>query len=318
MAAPLVTIAIPCFNAVDTIGRALASALAQDWDNLEILVCDDASTDGSAEVVARLAAGDQRVRLIRQEQNRGPGAARARLVEEAGGEFVCFFDDDDESLPGRIATQRARIVAYEAETGAALVVCYASGERRYPSGYAKPLVAIGTRGEVPRGEALADYLLYYRRMPGWHYGAGVPSSALMARRSTILAAGNFDPSLRRVEDVDFAIRLALKGGHFIGTAESLYVQYATGGADKSPQRNLEAEQALAERNADYLKSRGRYYYARHWPRLRYWHFRRSYGRFLMELAGLVFRHPVAVVRHLLSTGPKRLRHERRIRRGGAT
>jgi hypothetical protein len=140
----------------------------------------------------------------------------------------------------------------------------------------------------------------------------------MARCSTILAAGNFDPSLRRVEDIDLAVRLALKGGAFVGTSEPLFVQYATQADDKSPEVNLIAEQALAERHSGYLRAQGRYYYARHWPRLRYWHFRRRYGRFLMELAGLMFRHPVAVVRHLLSTGPKRLRHERRIRRGGAT
>jgi len=130
--------------------------------------------------------------------------------------------------------------------------------------------------------------------------------------STFEAVDGFDYEMKRLEDADFAIRVALKGGYFVGTTESLFVQYATDSADKSPEINLEAEQRLVKKNKAYLNAIGRYYYALHWPKLRYWHFKRLYSRFLLELLGLIFFNPTAVFAHLLETGPRRLLHEMRM------
>lgn len=309
---PLITVGICCYNAADTIERAINSALAQAWPNLEVLVVDDASTDDSANRVAALAERHSNLRLIRHASNQGPGQARQSLLDNAAGAFVALFDDDDESAPERIAVQHARIVAYQRETGAELVACYASGERLYDNGYCKPINAIGSRPQVPHGPAVADYVLFYGKRPGWFYGAGTPACALMARRSTLLAVGGFDGSLRRVEDLDLAVRLALAGAHFIGCPERLYRQHATQAPDKSPEMNLRAEQQLVDKHADYLRSVSRYGYARNWPRLRYHHFRGEYGRFMVTLLGLICRAPVKTLSHLLQTGPRRLRHERRI------
>jgi glycosyltransferase involved in cell wall biosynthesis len=314
LTAPLVTIGITCFNAADTITRAIASALAQDWPNLEVIVVDDLSSDGSAAVLEAATRSDRRVRLVRHEQNTGAAGARNTILANARGEFVAFFDDDDESLPGRISGQINTLTGYERRTGAALVACYAAGSRRYPNGYIKPLPAIGVGGKaVPHGPSMADWLLFFRRRSDWEYGSGIPACALMARRSTFAALNGFDASLRRAEDADFAIRLALASGHFIGTKEPLFVQWATSGEDKAPERNLEAEQALADKHADYLRSVKRYRYARSWPRLRYLHLKGHYGRFLAELALLFICHPLSVTSQLAVTGPKRLLHERRMR-----
>ncbi len=311
---PLVTIGLTCFNAKDTISRAIASALAQDWPNIEVVVVDDVSTDGTVAVVEAAIAQDLRARLVRHERNTGPAGARNSILSEAKGEFVVFFDDDDESLPDRISEQAKTLTAYEDQTGAGLVACYASGIRRYPNGYTKTLSAIGSQGEeVPNGSGIVDYLLLYRRRHGWFYGTGIPACSLMARRSTFAAAGDFDPTLRRVEDADFAIRLALMGGHFVGTRKSLFIQYATGAADKTPEKNLEAEQRLVEKSKDYLQNIGCYQYAWRWPKLRYWHFKRRYGRFLLEFFALFMRNPVEVTTHLLATGPRRFQHERKMK-----
>ena len=310
--APLVTIGLTCFNAEETISRAVASALAQDWANFEVVIVDDVSMDGSVAVVTEIIGQDPRARLILHERNTGPAGARNTILSEAKGEFVAFFDDDDESLPGRISGQVKTLTEYEERTGASLVACYASGVRHYPNGYKKDLPAIGSQGgEVPNGPGLVDYLLLYRRRPGWFYGSGIPACALLARRSTFAAAGDFDSNLRRVEDADFAIRLALMSGEFVGTRECLFIQYATGAADKSPEKNLEAELKLVEKNKAYLQSIGRYQYAWRWPKLRHWHFKRRYDRFLLELIGLFMRNPIEVTRHLFATGPKRLSHERK-------
>lgn len=315
MSAPLVTIGITCFNAQDTIERAIASAINQDWPNVEIVIVDDASVDGSADLVVHAIVNEPRARLVRHETNKGAAQARNTILAEARGEFVAFFDDDDESLPNRVCAQVSCIEAHEAKTGTDLVACYASGERLYSNGYAKPIPAIGSRGpRVPRGSEVADYLLFYGIRKDLFYGAGVPTCALMARMATYRAVGGFEPALRRVEDVDFAIRLALKGCHFAGTEQKVLVQHASAAPDKSPEKNLEGEIFLADKHASYLRSRRRYYYARNWPQLRYWHFKRNYLRFGMVLAGLIARHPIAAVSHLLETGPKRLIHERSMRK----
>jgi glycosyltransferase involved in cell wall biosynthesis len=315
VAATLVTVGITCFNAANTIAQAVKSALAQDWPNLEVVIVDDSSSDGSPEVLMAAIRNEPRAKLIRHSCNLGPGASRNTILSEARGEFVAFFDDDDESLAGRVSDQVKTLTAYEQRTGARLIACYASGIRRYPNGYTIALPAIGSQKErEPRGSSVADYLLIYERRPGWFYGSGTPACSLLARRSTFAAVGGFDDELRRVEDADFAIRLALMGGHFIGTNNILFIQKSTNAPDKSPEQNLQAEQYLVCKYRAYLESIGRFEYARRWPKLRYWHFSRRYGRFLLELLVLLVRYPRITCWHLLSTGPQRLLHEKRMRR----
>ena len=316
MTSPRVTIGIPCFNAQDSIGRAINSALQQDWPNLEILVVDDCSTDDSVSVIQSYLEGAATdIKLIQHSQNQGPAGSRNTILTAASGEFIAFFDDDDESLPHRIRYQLQTLLAYENHSAAKLIACYASGWRKYANGYTLELPAIGSQGKSPpQGPLLAEYLLTYRKVPNWFYGSGIPTCALLARAATFAAVNGFDAKLRRVEDADFAIRLSLLGGHFIGTVESLFVQFSTNAPDKSYERNLEASQLIAHKHRTFLEAVHRYYYALHWPQLRYWHFKRQYGRFVLELLGLLIRYPLPVAKHLLQTGPQRLQHERQMSR----
>ncbi len=311
---PLVTIGIPCYNASETIARAINSALSQDWPNTEIIIVDDTSTDNSTDVIQNLIGNSNKARLIKHQCNSGPAGVRNTILHEAKGEFIAFFDDDDKSLPNRITEQINCLQTYEADHNTTMVACYASGIRKYDNGYTLELEAIGSKGsEKPNGPQVAEYLLLYRKVRDWFYGTGTPTCSLLTRKSTLESIGGFDKKLRRVEDVDIAIRLALRGGHFIGTKKQLFIQHATIANDKSPEKNLEAEQALATKYKDYLQSIGQFYYASHWPKLRYWHFKHKYGHFLIELTGLMLRYPFTLPKHLLATGPKRLRHERRMR-----
>ncbi len=310
--AALITVGMTSYCASGTIARAIASALAQDWPNLELVIVDDCSPDDSVQVIQAAIAGASNARLIRRGTNGGPAAARNTVLAAAHGAFVAFFDDDDESLPGRLRVQQARLLAHEAHTGATLVACYASGHRRYPNGYTLQIDAIGSRGSAPIGEAVADYLLFNGQHDGLFYGGGTPTCALMARRETFETVGGFDEGLRRIEDVDFAVRLARAGGHFIGCPEALYLQHATEGSDKTPLMNLKAELQLVDKHADYLRSKRRYAYARDWFKIRFYHFTRQRLAFAVALAWLLVRYPVAGTRHLLRSAPGRLRHENKI------
>ncbi|MBK5283730.1 MAG: glycosyltransferase family 2 protein [Nitrospiraceae bacterium] len=313
-----ITIGLTCFNAEQTIGRALKSALSQDWPDLEVVVVDDASSDASWEIVEEFSERDSRVKPVRHAVNLGAAAARNTILDSATGSIVAFFDDDDESLPERVRLQYETLREYEKASGTDLVACYASGLRRYPNGYELHMPAIGSRPVVPKGEAVADYLLFNARRAGVFYGSGTPTCALMARLSIFRAVGGFDNTLRRVEDADFAVRLALAGGHVIGCPRQLFLQHATVASDKTPHKNLEAELRLIEKHAGYLKRRNRYGYARDWFHVRYYHFSGQRLKFLAALAAFLLRYPVNGTRHILRTFPSRWVHERdmRARAGG--
>ncbi len=104
---PLVSVVIPAYNAAATLPETLDSVLAQTWPNLEIVVVDDGSTDGTAGVLARYAP---RVRAIRQA-NGGLAAARNAGLAAARGEFVALLDADDLCEPERIGAQAALLAS---------------------------------------------------------------------------------------------------------------------------------------------------------------------------------------------------------------
>lgn len=313
-ATPMITIGMTSYCSGATIGRAIASALAQDWPNVELLIVDDQSPDDSVRVIETAIAGVPQARLIQRSRNGGPAAARNTILAEARGEFIAFFDDDDESAPQRLRVQHDRLKQQESAGGTTLLACYASGSRRYANGYTLEIDAIGSRGAPLVGAAVAAYLLYNARDENLFYGGGTPTCSLMARKSTFQTVGGFDEALRRVEDVDFAVRLARAEGHFIGCPERLYFQNATEGSDKTPLVNLQAELQLVEKHADFLRARGRYTYARDWFRIRYYHFTRQRLIFLFALAHFLVRFPVSGFRHLLRSAPNRRRHENQIAR----
>ncbi|MDO6799741.1 glycosyltransferase family 2 protein [Shimia thalassica] len=100
-----VSVIMPAHNAEGTIRAALQSLLAQSYEDLEIFVVDDASTDGTVEVVSDLMASDARVRLIRQETNTGAYPARNRALADISGQFITTHDADDWSHPQKIEVQ---------------------------------------------------------------------------------------------------------------------------------------------------------------------------------------------------------------------
>ncbi|MBT9252271.1 MAG: glycosyltransferase family 2 protein [Brockia lithotrophica] len=89
------SVIVPAWNAERTIEQAIRSVQVQTLSDLEILVIDDGSKDGTAEVVRRIAAEDGRVRLLRNEVNRGPSAARNLGLREARGDWLAILDADD-------------------------------------------------------------------------------------------------------------------------------------------------------------------------------------------------------------------------------
>lgn len=95
----LISVVIPAYQAVNTIKRAVDSALSIPVDSVEVIVVDDGSTDGTAEVLSRISALDTRLRVIRQE-NSGRSVARNNGFNHSNGKWVMFLDADDYLIPG--------------------------------------------------------------------------------------------------------------------------------------------------------------------------------------------------------------------------
>jgi glycosyltransferase involved in cell wall biosynthesis len=313
---PLITVGITCFNAASTIERALDSALAQAWPNLEVVVVDDGSVDDSRQILARRAATEARLRVIEHPVNRGCAAARNTIVEEATGAFLAFFDDDDISRVDRLRLQYDQIIAFELDAETQLVACYASGQRIYPNGYTMRIRAVGSEGLPPRGHVMADYLLFNKRQRGIFYGAGTPTCSLMARTNIFRDLGKFDVAMRRQEDVDFAVRLAFRGAHFIGICEPVLTQYVTGGSEKSAQAEFESFLRILDKNAGYLRAKHVYEYMRLWSEMRYWHFAGQDWRAALVFTRLILNYPLKTIRHFMVSASARLRHEVRINADG--
>jgi succinoglycan biosynthesis protein ExoO len=88
------TVVVPTFNAEATLGRALRSALGQTMRSIEIIAVDDASTDGSWALIRALAAGDPRLRAIRNKTNRGKSVGMNRAIAHASGRWLAVLDAD--------------------------------------------------------------------------------------------------------------------------------------------------------------------------------------------------------------------------------
>lgn len=182
---PLVSVVIPTHNREDFIASAIDSVLGQAYQNIDIVVVDDGSTDGTVRVLSRFA---DRITVVSQTAS-GPGAARNAGVRRSTGDFVAFLDSDDMWLPGKLQRQMKLF----SDPNVGMVGC---GERGIDlSGnllYESP-----GRGEISF-EALT---LRCANMPGG-------TSGLIVRRELLEKHGLFDPSLPRSQDWDLMLRLA--------------------------------------------------------------------------------------------------------------
>jgi len=107
----LISVLIPAYNHEKYIGKAIESVLQQTYQNLEIIISDDCSTDRSMEIINEYAAKDKRIVVLNNKTNKGICANFNQLFDRATGEFVAFFSGDDIMLPGKLEKQLSILLA---------------------------------------------------------------------------------------------------------------------------------------------------------------------------------------------------------------
>jgi glycosyltransferase involved in cell wall biosynthesis len=119
----LVSVIIPARDAEATIGQTLKSVLAQTYQEIELIVVDDGSSDATVATVEEFAARDARIQLVRQS-NAGVGAARNTAIRKARGKYIAPLDADDIWFPEKLEKQLVRMEQCSNETG--LVYCWST------------------------------------------------------------------------------------------------------------------------------------------------------------------------------------------------
>lgn len=279
---PLVTVVIPCFNHAAYLAEAVESVLAQSYSQVEIVVVDDGSTDGSATVAAQFPT----VILVRQP-NAGLSAARNAGIRASSGDLLTFLDADDRLLPDAIQTGVERLTAHP--------------EWAFVSGAYRDIDAAGMPARPwPHVCPDGDHYLGLLRAPYIAMHATV-----LFRRNALEQAGGYDVSLRACEDYDLYLRVARRWP--VGCHCQVVAEYRQHGENmtRDAARMLQAVMQVMRREAEYA-AQDQSVAVAHQEGVRFW--RAYYGRRLarelgVALVGRQWRRAAQSARALLRDAP---------------
>lgn len=195
----LVSVVIPTRDRCAMLKRAIDSVRSQTWRNIEIIVIDDRSSDGTGSMLARMAADGPSLRVVRNDVSQGGAGARNQGIRAARGCWVAFLDDDDTWLPTKLEKQVALMKAHRGASAASCAYFF-----RRP---------IGPRRVIQVPAPLTEQLILKGNCLG---GA----SLCLSSRETLTQLGGFDASLRSGQDWDLWIRL-LDVGPIVACREPL-------------------------------------------------------------------------------------------------
>lgn len=188
---PKVSVIIPTYNRAEFLSTAISSVLNQTYQDFEIIVVDDSSTDNTTELINSFS--DSRIKYIRHETNKGGSAARNTGIKMSSGQYIAFLDDDDEWLPEKLEKQVELLGNSSPKVGSVytglLTIDKACGK------------VLGR--SIPSGKGcFIDELIENNRI-------GTTSTHVL-RRECFEEVGLFDESLPSGQDYDMWIRISKK------------------------------------------------------------------------------------------------------------
>jgi len=189
MTIPRISVAMSVYNNAPYLGHAVESILAQTMADFEFLIVDDGSTDGSGDIIDRLAAGDSRIKAIHQA-NAGLIASLNRMIDMARAPIIARMDGDDIALPERFARQLA-YMDVNPDIGVLGTGCTCIDEEGRPSSHKFDNV-------TTPDDVLADL----------RNGPPLCHPSVMMRRDAVRAVGGYHRAYQHCEDYDLWLRLS--------------------------------------------------------------------------------------------------------------
>jgi Glycosyltransferases involved in cell wall biogenesis len=202
---PKVSVIIPTYNRAEFLSSAIASVLNQTFQDFEIIVVDDASTDNTHQVVSSF--DNYRIKYIRHETNRNGSVARNTGIMMSSGEYIAFLDDDDEWLPEKLKIQVSLLENSSPKVGG---VYTGSLEIDRATGKVLEQVVPSKRGDIYNDLLIENCI-------------GTASTPIL-RKECFEKVGLFDESLPSSQDLDMWIRIS-EEFHFEYIKEPLVKYY---------------------------------------------------------------------------------------------
>lgn len=199
-----VSVIIPTYNRAHVVGQAIRGVLHQTYQDFEIIIVDDASTDNTEETVKKF--NDNRIRYLRHMENCGAPWARNSGAEVASGEYLAFLDSDDVWYPGFLERQLTGLNNFPPTVG--MICC--SMIRKQGDRYTN--VRLGVRN-LKFDESL-------------RFGNGICTSSFLIRKTAFQTIGGFDVNFSSFQDFDFLLRMSTD--YRVETTNEILMEYRLG------------------------------------------------------------------------------------------
>jgi glycosyltransferase involved in cell wall biosynthesis len=237
---PAISVVLPIYNRAYTIGSAVESVLAQTFQDLELILIDDASTDATWEVLQGMH--DPRIRVFRHDTNQGGSATRNTGIEAARADWIAFQDSDDLWLPEKLERQMAQLTA----PGANYVAAYCGMLVDSMDDNTTPARYVPNPAITPReGEILGSLLRQ----------SFISTQTLVARRDLLLRIGGFDPLMPALQDWELMLRLAPMGPVALVDEPLVQQRFSENSITRSAESRLKARLRVLEKHHELLSAR---------------------------------------------------------------
>lgn len=240
---PLVSVVCLCYNHARFLREALDSVLAQTYSNLEVIVVDDCSTDGSVSIIQEYVQRHPQIQFISTGKNQGNTRAFNLGWRASSGAYIIDFATDDALLPDRVAQQVAAFEKLDQTYGVVYTDAVYINDASTPIGYHYKRRQNGAlEAYAPSGDVFADLLRKYIICP----------PTMMVRRQVFDTLGGYDETLA-YEDFDFWVRSSRLYNYFyldkVTTKRRVHISSLSRGWYKSGNKLLASTVRVCEKAA---------------------------------------------------------------------
>lgn len=214
-AEPLVSVIIPVYNADSYLRQCLDSVIVQTYRNLEIILVDDGSTDGSGGIADEYAQKDSRISVI-HKGNGGVSSARNAGLAEARGEYISFVDSDDVIKPDYVSYLYKLLIRYHADVSSCGYIKICRNEKEGKTRRRESAIKMFSGSEALKS------MLYKKEITGY--------SCSKLIKKELIKGEFFDEELKVAEDFDFIFRILKKANDIVYGSRVLYLYYQNPGS----------------------------------------------------------------------------------------